>query len=339
MGGIFLKPNSKGISPVKHVGIIGGGPAGLSAALWLKNLGLTPWVIESSDCLGGMQRLNFLRNDWVLGQVRQTGVDLANRFLVHILESGVEIIHGSVVQLVLDNVRGVEISIRNRGSESIQLSCAALLIATGTRFRESEVLSSVPGFSSIGPECIAYGPFAFSAIESSRDRRVLIVGGGDNAFENARLLIGIASIVHVCPRSLPRVQESLLQSVVTAEASGGGVCSVHPPAKIIRFAVSDDGIDVTLAGDMGDENLTVDRIHVLAGYEPNTAFLGELLGRIPEDLLDEDGYLITDSVGRTRMAGIYAAGDVCTPEYPSVVNAIAQGAHAAKAIEYDLRAK
>ena len=86
-------------------------------------------------------------------------------------------------------------------------------------------------------------------------------------------------------------------------------------------------------------SLVVERIHILAGYSPNTAEITDLLaaGLGHPPTLDERGYIIADASGRTGIAGIYVAGDVCTPEFPSVVNALSAGARVARTIELDQR--
>lgn len=328
----------------QQIGIIGSGPAGLSAALWLKNLGLQPWLIDSAERPGGLQNHNVLGNDWVLGQRNKTGRDIAAEFVAHLEEAAIPVIchctplalHGTAghfrVQLSRTTATGAHLHER---------TCAALLIATGTRPRAAEVLAGVPGMARLPVGRILYGPPAFADIDQAAGQHILIVGGGDNAFENARLLLAAGARVSMALRSLPRAQTAQAAPVLAAQAHDGR-CTLYQPARITALAWQADAVQVQL--DSVAETLIVDRLHILTGYEPNTAFLSKFLSGLQTtatsfslaEMLDSAGYLQVDAAGHTRMAGLYAAGDVCHPEFPSVVSALAQGARAAKTIATDL---
>lgn len=317
----------------RSIAIFGAGPAGLSAALWLHNLGFEPCVLDTADRAGGLQQLNFLANDWVLGQPGLTGPALSARFVDHASSVGIPLQTG--VHPV--RVEGSAGAFRVRLSDGRELHCAALLIATGTRYRAEEVLAGVAGIADVPSGRIAYGPYAFADLDALAGRRVLVVGGGDNAFENVRLLAPTAAQLYLAIRSRPRAQQGLVAAVTAAAAAGR--CRIMSPATIAAISAGADGLDVTLKVGTHSEQVAIDRIHVLAGYQPNTAFIDEVLA--PELraalLRDEHGYLCVDSDGRCGVAGIYAAGDVCNPRFPSVVSALAQGAMAARTIELDTR--
>jgi thioredoxin reductase len=315
------------------IAILGAGPAGLSAALWLRNLGFAPCVLDSAPQAGGLQNLNFLANDWLLGQAGLTGPALAARFVDHAVGAGIRLRTG-VRPVRLEGVAG---AFRLHLSDESVLPCQALLVATGTRYRAEEVLAGVPGINDVPRERIAYGPYAFADLEAQAGRRILIIGGGDNAYENARLLAPAAAQVFLAIRSRSRAQQGLAAAVAAEEAAGR--CRVLHPATLKAVSPGPVGLAATLVVAGATERIEVDRINVLAGYQPNTAFLREVL---PPALhaglrLDDQGYLLVDTAGRCGVAGIYAAGDVCNPRFPSVVSALAQGAIAAKTIELDSR--
>lgn len=323
-------------TPGTRIAVLGSGPAGLSAGLWLSNLGFAPCVFESKPSLGGMQNLNFLPNDWVLGQMGLTGPQLVDRFLAHAAQAGVHPLAGC--RLLGISGRAGNFALRYTAADSAlrHMDCAALLIATGTRYRGAEVLKAVPGFAAVPAGRIFYGPYAFADLDGYAGRRVLIVGGGDNAYENARLLAERGARVDMALRSPPRAQRHLRDQVDAAVMAG--VCRIHAAARIARLGMAEAGIVVSLATAAGAADLTVDSIHVLAGYEPDTGLLEVLDEPLRAGLRqDAAGYLEIDTQGRTGTAGIYAAGDICNPAFPSVVSALAQGAHAAKTIELDLR--
>lgn len=316
----------------RSVAILGAGPAGLSAALWLRNLGFETGVFDPAERAGGLQNLNFLANDWVLGQPGRRGPELAAHFVAHAQGAGIRIMTG----LRPVRLEGTAGSFHLSLSDGSTFPCIALVIATGTRYRAEEVFAGVSGIADVPRPRIAYGPYAFADLDACAGRRVLVVGGGDNAYENVRLLAQKAAQVHLVIRSAPRAQQGL--AVAVAEAEAAGRCRIHTLSSIEGVAVNGGALAVTLTGGF---SITVDRIHVLAGYEPNTAFLNALLAPETCALLcfDEQRYLRVDEAGRSGLPGLYAAGDVCNPRFPSVVSAIAQGAIAARTIEMDSRSK
>lgn len=312
--------------------ILGGGPAGLSAGLWLKNLGLAAVVLERQSQPGGMQNLNFLDNNWILGQAGVTGQELGRRFRDHARSAGVDIrLNVTVTGLAPGPGRSIELELDN----GHPLSCTALVIATGTRFNGLEVLGDILSrIPPLGPKQAVCGPYAFQDLAAQAGRHVVIVGGGDNAYENARLLLDVGATVTVVIRSRPRAQQQMLAAVTNRHG-----CTTLQDSRISAVAATPLGLNLELQTPWGKEMVAADRLHILAGYRPNTDFLVDLLPNAWQPLLRRDaaGYLTVDAWGRTDIAGVYAIGDVCNPDFPSVVSALAQGAKTAKAIERDLR--
>ncbi len=314
--------------------VLGSGPAGLSAGLWLKNLGLAPLVLEAADHPGGLQNLNFLANDWVLGQRDQTGPQLAAHFVAHALEAGVPLLVGCRPTRIEGSFGAFAARLREEGGGERSVSCAAVLLATGTRYRAAEVLRDVEGLSAIPAGRLVYGPWAFAEVDRLANSRLLIIGGGDNAFENARLALERGAVVTLALRSAPRAQKVLLDSVLSHER-----CRVLQPSLLTALEERPDGLHAVFSVAGAAQTVVVDRLHVLAGYEPNSRLIADVFA--PElasaIALDAAGYVRSDAGGRTGAPGVYVAGDVCNPLFPSVVSAIAQGALAAKTIEIDLR--
>lgn len=321
-------------SEVSRVCVIGAGPAGLSAALWLHNLGLQVSILEQSGKAGGMQHMNFLPNDWVLGQPGLTGPELAERFVAHVRA------HREIQLLCASTPLSVRRVAEKRFQVSLiegpVLDCEAILIATGTRYRAEETMSGVAGFEDCRDRFV-FGPHAFRGLEDLSGQRILVVGGGDNAFENARFLVARGCAVTLAARSGLRAQRAMRQAV---EAEPG--CRILFPARLHEVRMQCGALMVKLGGDADTLYEGVfDRIHVLAGYQPNTGFLQDCL---EEDCLealvfDAQGYLKADAACRTPCAGLYAAGDVCNVAHPCVVTALAAGAQAARSIELDLRTR
>jgi thioredoxin reductase (NADPH) len=315
--------------------ILGAGPAGLSAALWLHNLGLRPAIFDSTQHPGGAQRLNFLTNDWVLGTGGLTGPQLSDRFVSHVQSLAVPMEMSAEPISLMRRPNGFGIGFRLPGATR-EVTVRTLVIATGTHYRGSEVLAGVEGFDKVLGSSLAFGPYAFADLERCRGQRILIVGGGDNAFENARRLIGVAAAITVVVRSRPRAQAQLISALRNCRVPG--IAHILEGATIEGVGVVPMGLRVIVGSSGRKWTVECDRIHVLAGYEPNTTFLAALTdgAGLPPVTLDAEGYIVVDERMGTSCPGIYAAGDVCNRRFPSVVSAIGQGAVAAKAIEADL---
>jgi thioredoxin reductase len=314
-----------------RVAILGAGPAGLSAGLWLKNMGLEPVILECLDKPGGMPNLNFLGNNWLLGQPGVTGQELARRFCDHARQTGVEIRPGAWPSTLAPLPSGeAELALADQSVFRI----AALVIATGARYREQEVLGAASNGAPLPSDRVVCGPFAFLEMEAQKGRQVLIVGGGDNAYENARLLLNAGARVTLVIRSCARAQRQALMAVTNHPN-----CAIHENSHVVALTTQPLSMLARLRTPNGERRIAVDRIHSLAGYEPNTKFLTDFLpvGWRSTLALNPAGYVQTDAWGRTSVPGIYAIGDVCNPDFPGIVSALAQGAKAAKAIERDLR--
>lgn len=315
-----------------RIAILGAGPAGLSAGLWLKNLGLSPIILECQDTLGGMLNLNFLNNNWILGHPNVTGQELSRRFCAHALLSGVEIRLGVQATTLIPTQPGEANLTLGDGTNIL---CAALVIATGSRYRGREVLANALNeHASVASGLIICGPFAFLDIATQTGKHILIVGGGDNAYENARLLLDAGARVTLVSRSRARAQQQMLTAVVNRPG-----CAVYEDSHVIALTEHGKSIMARICSPNGEHPTPVDKVHILAGYEPNTRFLTNFLPAEWQSMLQTDqvGYLQVDAWGRTCIPGIYAVGDVCNPEFPSVISALAQGAKTAKVIERDLR--
>jgi thioredoxin reductase (NADPH) len=315
--------------------ILGAGPAGLSAALWLHNLGLRPAIFDREPRLGGAQRLNFLSNDWVLGFPGLAGPELADRYVDHVRSLDVNIEMAAMLDGLTKTAKGFSLDFR-LPSTTRNIEARTIVITTGTRYRGSEVLAGVEGFKRLPERAVVFGPYAFADLDQCRGKRVLIVGGGDNAFENAKRLIGSAAALTVAVRSRPRAQAQLVRTVLDCQMAGR--CRVLQESRLSAIESTPDGLHVTVR--RGAESLSIecDRIHVLAGYEPNADAIATLVERagLPPLRRDAEGYVGIDESMRTSTPGVYAAGDVCNRRFPSVVSAIAQGAAVAKTIESDL---
>ncbi|MFL6795860.1 MAG: NAD(P)/FAD-dependent oxidoreductase [Xanthobacteraceae bacterium] len=315
------------------VPVIGGGPAGMSCALWLANFGLRPLIVEREAALGGMGRLNPYRNDWLLGRPRETGRDNAAAFVQHIKESGIATrLQARKLRVRREAGDELTLELESAGvSEPERLACRSLVIATGTRFRGEQWLNQVEGARLLAASGrIHVGPSDAGNPAADLGRKVAIIGGGDNAFDVSRMLAerGVRVILVVrSPR--PRARPALVDALRSHEASG--LAAVMPDCTVLSLARAGERIRLNLSGGRRAE---VDHVIVLFGYEPNSdaPWLVKLAPR-----KDPQGYLIVDENMQSSSPAVFGIGDVANPAHPCVATAIGAGTVAARQIARQLR--
>jgi len=312
------------------VPIIGGGPAGMSCALWLRNYELCPIVIEREAAPGGMARQSPYPDEWLLGRPHETARENALAFERHLRELSVELRLGtSPRELHHGRDGGFRIELAPSSgvgaAQSQSLSAATLVLATGTRFEGEEWLDQVANARRMMERGRLHvgAPWAGEP-NAEPGSHVAIVGGGDNAFDVARMLVERRVRVTIVMRSqAPRARPALVEQL-----------RGHPPemARVWRQrsvrALEDGNGGVRLELDHG-ERFEADHVLLLLGYRPNSdapwmAKLG--LAR------DGRGYIVADRNMETSCPGVFAVGDVANPSHPCIAVAIASGTIAAREI-------
>lgn len=315
-----------------RVCIIGAGPAGMSCALWLHNLGLEPTLVDYEKSPGGAMLLNFLNNNWVLGQRNMSGLEIAARFTEHIQSLALPMLLESHPTHITREGNGFRITLETPEG-LLNTEADAVVLATGTRYRGRELMLGLPGFAQCDPGRLRFGPHCFTRMSLLADKRLLIIGGGDNALENASLALDAGARVTITARNQFRGQMRYIESL-----SQSPRCALHADIRVTALQPSPNGLLATLDGAAGSWQIEVDRIHLLAGYSPNTGFLDSTLGHdLAPPARDTNGYLLSDAQGRSTTPGLYSAGDVGNPVFPNILSALSQGAQVAKAIESDFK--
>lgn len=178
-----------------QVVIIGGGPAGISCAIWLKKLGVECILLEASAQLGGLQTRSPYENLWIPGVQGKTGQQVAAALAAHAEAAGVDIrLNGPVI-----SVDGRDVT-----TSAGTFTATCLVIATGSQPRTGGFTAS---------ERIVIGPGVGMEALEVKGRRVAIFGGGDNAFDQARFVRDRGGQVTIFSRDFPRAQK-LLQDMI-----------------------------------------------------------------------------------------------------------------------------
>jgi thioredoxin reductase (NADPH) len=311
------------------VPIIGGGPAGMSCALWLCNYGLNPILIEAEPALGGMARRSPYPNEGLLGRPGESARENAAAFARHIRQMPVEIRLGARPLHVHRADQGrfrLEVAAADPPATQ-SITCRAIVLATGTRFAGDEWLDGVANARRMMEQGRVHVGAPWAREPGAQwGSHVAVIGGGDNAFDVSRMLAeqGVKPTIIMRSRS-PRAQPLMVERLRQFESSGAARVIAGRTVDALDHA-GEAALNLRL--DDGAK-LAADQVLLLLGYRPNSdaSWLAEInLER------DKHGYFIVDANKETSCRGVFAIGDVADPLHPCIATAIAAGAMAAREI-------
>ncbi len=296
--------------------IIGGGPAGLSAAQYAGRSNLKTLVIEEKGEGGQAVLIDRLENyPGILEPVN--GYEFASNMKEQAVRFGAEFTYGKVTGL---GKKGAyfNIPIESPDAEPVAFESRTVLLATGAEHRKL----GVPGENEYYGKGVSYcatcdGPFF-------RNKHIVVVGGGDAACDEAGFLAHLTDRVTMVHRKGQfRAQKALAErtlhnphinvrfNTVVSEIKGSG----GSPDKVT-------GVVLKNAETGEEETLACDAVFIFVGMIPRT----ELASLAKQD---ENGYLVTDEHMQTSIRGLFAAGDLRAKPFRQVVTAVADGAIAA----------
>lgn len=284
--------------------IVGGGVAGLTAALYSARQGVKTLVVTMD--VGG-QLLTVPRIENFPASPPVSGFELVNSILEQAREFGAEITYDEAVGI--EEIEG-GFRVRCRGGD---YDGRALILAVGKKPRKM----GVPGEDIFTGKGISYCAICDAPLY--RGKRVAVVGWGDQAHEAVTILRNYENMVYVVYSGRPKEDDPVLR-----ELRGLGVEVILGVR--VEEVVGDKAVrKLILRRIDGDERLEldVDGVFVELGYVADTSWLRGFIE------LNERGEIITDRLGRTSREGVFAAGDVCDMPYKQAVIAAAQGAIAA----------
>ena len=320
-GSLLVEPSNAelaaklGIQPKAHrdfydLIVVGGGPAGLSTALYAAREGIDTLVIESS-AIGGQAGVTERIDNYLGFPEGVEGGRLADDMRAHAERFGAEMLPAQTVSQV--RADGAYRTVVTESGD--EYGAMALLLAVGTRYRRL----NVPGeedFIGAGVHFCATcdGPFY-------KGEEMIVVGGGNSALEEGLFLTRFAEKVILLVRG-----DSLAASHVLRDKA------VNHPKMEIRFNTTvqefqgDGRLSSVLAknGSTGEiEQLHPGAVFVFIGLDPNTRFLSDLIE------LDDWGFIRTFDNMQTSAEGIFAAGDARAGSTKQVASAVGEGAAAA----------
>lgn len=288
--------------------VVGGGPAGASAAIYSARKGIRTGVV--AERFGG-QVLDTLGIENFISVKETEGAKLVAALEQHVKSYDVDIMNlqraralipGEVIEIKLDS--------------GANLKAKSVVIATGARWREL----NVPGEREYRNRGVAYCPHCDGPL--FKGKRVAVVGGGNSGVEAAIDLAGMASHVTLVEFDSALRADAVLQRKLHSLSNVSIITSAQ------TTEVVGDGSRVSgmryIDRTTGTSNLiALEGIFVQIGLLPNTEWLKDTLA------LSARGEIEVDARGQTSVPGVFAAGDVTTVPYKQIIIAMGEGSKAA----------
>ncbi len=310
-----LKEVNKGQSlPLQDVTVIGGGPAGVSAAIYSARKGLKVTVV--ADRFGGQVK-DTMGIENLISVPKTTGPELVGNLAEHMKDYDITLKeHVRVDNIEKGNIKTLTLS----SGEQIQTK--SLIVATGARWREL----GVPGEKENVGNGVAYCPHCDGPFFKGKD--VAVIGGGNSGIEAALDLAGIVKSVTVF-EFMPTLKAD--QALIDQAEKRDNITIIKNAAT--KQIVAENGkvsaIEYQDRATNEEHSLPLAGVFVQIGLVPNSQFMKGVVD------LTQYGEIVVDNKCNTSEPGIYAAGDVTTVPYKQIVISMGEGAKASlAAFEY-----
>lgn len=298
--------------------IVGGGPAGASAAIYSARKGIkTGMLVET---FGG-QVIETLGIENVIGTPYIEGPELMRQVEAHVQKYPVDIMKGQRAKAIRKN-KLIEIELENGAI----LKTKTAILATGAKWRSI----NVPGELEFKNKGIAYCPHCDGPLFA--DKEIAVIGGGNSGIEAAIDLAGIAKHIYIL-EFLPELKaDKILQERLRELPNVTILTNVATQA--ITGADQVEGITYVNRLTEKQHHINVSGVFILIGLVPNTQWLADTID------LNSRGEIIVDNFGATNIEGIFAAGDCTDSTYKQIIISMGSGATAALgAFDYSIRTK
>ena len=287
--------------------IIGAGPAGMGAAVYSARSGLNTLLLDESVPGGLLNKISIVEN--YLGYKSVTGADLAVDMYNHVKHENVSFKLEKVVSIKEEDEYKIVTTTKG------EYKTKGVIIAIGRKPRKS----GIPNEEMYAGKGISYCAICDAPLY--KGKKIVVLGGGDSAFEEAIYLGNFASSVTIVVRNKISASDALV-----SEAK----------EKNIEVIIGKEAIDF-----LGDETIKqvkftdestidCDGVFIYYGYQADTAFMKDL------NITDEKGYIEVDNSMRTKEPFIYACGDIIKKDIYQIVTAASDGCIAALSLKKDI---
>ncbi|MHA6261337.1 alkyl hydroperoxide reductase subunit F [Sporosarcina sp. CAU 1771] len=296
--------------------IIGGGPAGASAAIYAARKGIRTGIV--ADRFGG-QILDTATIENFISVSRTEGPKLAASLEEHVKEYDIDVMNLQRATS-LEKKDLIEIGLEN----GAVLKSKSVILSTGARWRNV----GVPGEAEFRNKGVAYCPHCDGPLFEGK--KVAVIGGGNSGIEAAIDLAGIVNHVTVLEFASELKADAVLQDRLHSLPNVTVLKNVQ--TKEITGTDSVNGITYTDRETNEDHHVELDGVFVQIGLVPNTDWLGDSVER------NKFGEIVVDKRGATNVPGVFAAGDCSDTAHKQIIISMGTGATASlSAFDYLVR--
>ena len=292
--------------------IIGSGPAGLTAAIYLSRAGLKNVIISGAMPGGQLTSTTDVENfpGFPKGI---SGFQLMEDMALQAANFGTETLKTTVVSIDFDS-KPFKIHLKNNST----LETRSIILSTGSTAKYLGIENEIESIGNGVSACATCDGFFY------RGKEVIVIGGGDTAMEEATFLTKLASKVTLVHRRNELRASAIMQERARKNDKIEWKLNYTPLKVITNELGKVSGIELRNNETNETEIINTDGIFVAIGHKPNTDFLN---GKIE---LDSSGYIITEGKSsKTNIPGVFAAGDVQDNKYQQAITAAGSGAIAA----------
>ena len=292
--------------------MIGAGPSALAAAVYTTREDIGTILIEKG-VIGGLAAITDQVDNYPGFPDGVTGLDLAEKLEKQAERFGADIRYGDVTSITTSTSDNTVIVT----AADATYKAKAVLIATGSDYKKL----GIPGEAQYYGKGVHYCATCDGAFY--REKRLVVVGGGNSAIQEALFLTRFTSHIDLLVRSTIRASEVLQHEL--KKAVDEGKITIHLETTTDEIVAKDGKVEKVVGSFNGEKvEFDTDGVFIFIGLLPNTDFL------VDSDVkLDDTAFIITDQNLMTSIPGVFASGDVRSGATMQIASAVGEGATAA----------
>lgn len=300
------------MSDIYDLAILGGGPAGITAAIYASRARLNTIWIDKNFAPGGQVTATYAVDNYP-GMPGISGMDLGEAMAGHAAKLGIEPLRENVLSV---EDAGTDKIIRTKTHE---YRARTVILACGASHRKL----NIPGEEELSGMGVSYCATCDGAF--FKNKTAIVVGGGNMAVEDAIFLSRICKKVYLVHRREELRAERILQESLFACEN----VEIRWNSVVVEIQGTEcvTGLKIRDVQDATESVIATDGVFIAVGILPNTDKFRNLVK------LDEAGYIVAGEEGITETPGIFAAGDIRTKMLRQVVTAVADGANAVASVQ------